>query len=470
MASQIRRLELLELRRATRPAAPTAAELLRYDWARDARANQLPPMEPWTYWLILTGRGWGKTRCGAETVRRWVKTNRYVNMIGATMDDAVSIMIEGESGLLEICPDSERPRYIANKRLLKWPNGAKSLAFSADEPDRLRGKQHMKLWGDELASWRYPEAWDQAVFGLRLGDHPQACCTTTPRPRQLIKDLLAHPDCRVVRGSTHENRANLAETFYQSIISKYEGTRLGRQEVAGELIEIPEGAWFQNFSTDRHVKPIAYLPGIPVQLGIHIGVGRFCAAVVCQAIKIDADRTRFQIIADYLAEGSYSEQNALAILEVVKQFPEAEILTAWLDPASSARTGIGESALSSVEKVFGARHVARSPQAPILDGLDQIELLLDHDDLIIHPRCVNLISAMKAYTRARCAGEWRDAPASPQNPSEDCVDSCRYLCRAVQPDYRPKPTFRWIDSRGLSDEQRSSPHPRDTRRRFATLC
>ena len=313
---------------------------------------------------------------------------------------------------MEICPDSERPRYIANKRLLKWPNGAKSLAFSADEPDRLRGKQHMKLWGDELASWRYPEAWDQAVFGLRLGDHPQACCTTTPRPRELIKDLLAHPDCRVVRGSTHENRANLADTFYQSIISKYEGTRLGRQEVAGELIEIPEGAWFQNFSTDRHVKPIAYLPGIPVQLGIDIGVGRFCAAVVCQAIKIDADRTRFQIIADYLAEGLYSEQNAMAILEVVKQFPEAEILTAWLDPASSARTGIGQSALSSVEKVFGARHVARFLSS-ILDGLDQIELLLDHDDLIIHPRCVNLISAMKAYTRARSAGEWRDAPASP---------------------------------------------------------
>jgi len=383
-------------------------------------------------------------------VRRWVKKHRYVNLIGATSDDAREIMIEGESGLLEICPEHERPRYVSNRRLLMWPGGARSLVFTADEPDRLRGKQHEKLWCDELASWRYPEAWDQAIFGLRLGDRPQACCTTTPRPRQLLKDLIAHPDCVTVRGTTHENRANLAESFYDSIIAKYANTRLGRQEVGGELIDQPEGAWFANFSESRHVKPVAYLPGVPIQLGIDIGTGRFCAAVIAQCIRLDASRVRFQILADYLSEGLYSEQNALAILEVVKQFPQAQVLMAWLDPASSARTGIGPAALGEVQRVFGDRRVSQSPQAPILDGLDQLELLLDHDDLIIHPRAGHLIAAMKFYVRAKRAGNWADAPASPQNPSEDLADSLRYLCRAVQPDRRPQPKFSRIDARRIT--------------------
>jgi Terminase large subunit, T4likevirus-type, N-terminal len=447
LAHDLARLQR-QVSRLARPRPPVdPAELARYDWPRHARPNQLPPADPWTYWLMLTGRGWGKTRTGAEWVRQQVKTNRYVNLIGATSDDAREIMIEGESGLLEICPDNERPRYISNRRLLQWPNGARSLVFTADEPDRLRGKQHCKLWCDELASWRYPEAWDQAVFGLRLGDNPQAICTTTPRPRAFLKALIAHPACVTVRGNTHENRANLAPSFYDSIISKYEGTRLGRQEIAGELIDIPEGAWFQTFSEARHVKPIAYLPGVPIQLGIDVGTGRFCAAVIAQCIRINQDRVRFQILASYLSEGLFTEQNALAILGTVRQFPGAQILTCWLDPAASARTGIGPSALSEVERVFGERHVARSPQGPILDGLDQLELLLDHDDLIIHPRAETLISAIKCYVRARSGGEWRDAPASPQNPAEDSVDALRYLCRAVQPDRRPTIVHNWVSAR-----------------------
>src|SRR5690242_3001365 len=142
-------------------------------WARD---NQLPPEGDWTYWLILAGRGFGKTRTGAEWVRQEVRTSRYVNLIGATADDARDIMIEGESGILAICPRSERPEYKASQRKLAWPNGATSLIFTADEPERLRGKQHSALWADELAAWRYPEAWAQAKFGLRLGK-PRACIT-----------------------------------------------------------------------------------------------------------------------------------------------------------------------------------------------------------------------------------------------------------------------------------------------------
>lgn len=223
---------------------PTELVSLPYDWPFWARDKQLPPPGNWRYWLIMAGRGYGKTRTGAEWVREQVKHYPYVNLIGATTDDAREIMIEGESGLLAICPPNERPRYIANKRRLEWPNGARSLVFTADAPERLRGKQHMKLWADELAAWRYEEAWDQAMLGLRLGDNPQACITTTPRPVKVIKDLINHPKCIVSTGTTYENRANLAEGFYDDIITKYEGTHLGEQELLAKLIdEVPGALW-----------------------------------------------------------------------------------------------------------------------------------------------------------------------------------------------------------------------------------
>lgn len=217
---------------------------LAYDWSFWARPNQLPPAGHWVYWLLLAGRGFGKTRTGAEIVREWAKTEQYVNLIGATADDARDIMIEGESGLLAVCPNDERPDYRKSERKLMWPNGAVSLVFTADEPDRLRGKQHGKLWADELASWRYPESWDQAMFGLRLGDSPQAVITTTPRPTKIIRELIDNPDCHVTRGSTKDNKANLSPVFFENVISKYEGTRLGRQELYAEVLsDLPGALW-----------------------------------------------------------------------------------------------------------------------------------------------------------------------------------------------------------------------------------
>ncbi len=203
-----------------------------------------PERADWRYWLVMAGRGFGKTRTGAEMVRLWVRDFEMVNIIGATADDARDIMIEGESGILAVCPDGERPEYRPSKRRLEWPNGAKTLIFTADEPERLRGKQHMKLWADELASWRYAEAWDQAQFGLRLGDNPQAVITTTPKPTGVIKELLAHPHAVVTSGTTYENRANLAEAFYDAIITKYEGTRLGQQELMALILDdVPGALW-----------------------------------------------------------------------------------------------------------------------------------------------------------------------------------------------------------------------------------
>lgn len=227
-------------------------EFLTYDWEFWARPEQRVPMHnprsedgSWTTWLIDAGRGFGKTRVGAETVRKWVKSYRYVNLIGATADDARDIMIEGESGILAICPKDERPEYLPSKRRLEWPNGAWSLIFTADEPDRLRGKQHMKAWGDEIAAWRYREAWDQLMMGLRLGDSPQVVATTTPKPVELIKEILADPTTFVTHGTTYDNKNNLAPAFFNRVIKKYEGTRLGRQELNAELLEDNPGALWQ---------------------------------------------------------------------------------------------------------------------------------------------------------------------------------------------------------------------------------
>jgi phage terminase large subunit-like protein len=213
-----------------------------FDWPFHARPAQLAPAGNWRTWLILAGRGFGKTRTGAEWVRESVKRYPLTNVIAPTADDARDIMVEGESGILAICPPNERPTYRAAYRRLEWPNGARTLIFTADEPERLRGKQHMRLWADELAAWRYPEAWDQAMFGLRLGDDPRAVVTTTPKPTEIIRRLISDPTTSVTRGSTYENRANLAPAFFDQIIRRYEGTRIGRQELLAELLDDIEGA------------------------------------------------------------------------------------------------------------------------------------------------------------------------------------------------------------------------------------
>ncbi|HXY57609.1 MAG TPA: terminase family protein [Methylocystis sp.] len=220
------------------------AAALPYLWEFWARPEQCIPDGDWVYWVPLGGRGMGKTRTGAETVRQWVKRYHFVNIIGATGDDVRDVMVEGESGILAVCPPDERPTYVAARACLEWPNGARTQLFSAETPERLRGRQHMKLWADELGAWRYPEAWDHAMFGLRLGDRPQAIVTTTPRPTKLMRDLLANPLTHATRGATFANIANLAPAFVEKILAKYEGTRLGRQEIEAELLlDAPGALW-----------------------------------------------------------------------------------------------------------------------------------------------------------------------------------------------------------------------------------
>ena len=215
-------------------------------WKYWAREEQLPPPGEWRTWLLLAGRGFGKTRTGAEYIHDRVNRHghRRIALVAATAADARDVMVEGESGLLAVGHETERPVYEPSKRRLTWPNGAIATTYSADEPERLRGPQHDLAWCDEIATWRYPEAWDMLMFGLRLGNDPRVVVTTTPKPVKIIRELLADPTTVVVRGSTYANRDNLAPAFLQQIISKYEGTRLGRQELDAEVLDdVPGALW-----------------------------------------------------------------------------------------------------------------------------------------------------------------------------------------------------------------------------------
>ena len=216
-----------------------------------ALSHQLPPDEAWRTWVILGGRGAGKTRAGAEWVRSKVEgprpsapgQARRVALVGETIDQAREVMVFGESGIMAVCPPDRRPDWIAGRRMLIWPNGAVAQLFSAFDPESLRGPQFDAAWADELAKWpNAGEAWDMLQFCLRIGDDPQACVTTTPRPTPILRDLLARNSTVNTHAATHANRANLAAGFLEEIDARYGGSALGRQEIEGLLLDEVEGA------------------------------------------------------------------------------------------------------------------------------------------------------------------------------------------------------------------------------------
>jgi predicted phage terminase large subunit-like protein len=228
--------------------SPAELRALHYDFELWARDDPLPPETAqgggaWTVWLMLGGRGAGKTRAGAEWVRRTAtapsdSAPARIALIGETLGSARSVMVEGVSGLLAVHPPGARPLFEPSKRQVIWPGGAVAQLFSAEDPESLRGPQFTHAWCDELAKWRRPdECWAMLQFGLRLGAAPCQMVTTTPRPIKLIKSLLADPRCAVSRVATAANEANLAPSFLEAIVGRYRGTRLGRQELDAELLE-----------------------------------------------------------------------------------------------------------------------------------------------------------------------------------------------------------------------------------------
>ena len=216
-----------------------------------AHPHQHPPERAqgggaWTTWLVLGGRGAGKTRLGAEWVRAlatggdpgFLASSGQIALVGETEHDAREVMVEGVSGLLAVHPRWERPVWTPSRRRLEWKNGAVAQTFSAEDPDSLRGPQFSAAWCDEIAKWRHAEAtFDMLQFGLRLGVRPRQVITTTPRPIALLKRLIADPATAVTRAATQDNAFHLAPAFLDTVVSRYAGTRLGRQELAGEIVE-----------------------------------------------------------------------------------------------------------------------------------------------------------------------------------------------------------------------------------------
>ena len=235
--------------------AAALRESLAGSWHRKARPEQIAPTGDWSTWLVLAGRGFGKTRTGAEWCQEQAMsgTAGRLALVAPTAADARDTMVEGESGILAIAPNHARPFYEPSKRRLTWPNGAIATLFSADEPERLRGPQHAAAWADELGAWRYMEAWDQLQLGLRLGAHPRVVVTTTPKPLRILRDLMNREGQGIVitRGRTRDNAANLAPGFVEAMEARYGGTRLGRQEIEGEYLEDVPGALFQRAWIDQ---------------------------------------------------------------------------------------------------------------------------------------------------------------------------------------------------------------------------
>lgn len=317
----------------------TQAKALEYDWDFWGRPDQQEPevfiLGERKVWFIRAGRGYGKTRTGAETLKKRVKQGRTARsgIIAPTAGDARDILIEGESGILSICPNWWRPHYEPSKRRITWPNGAVTTVYSADEPDRLRGPQHDFVWGDEPASWRYgEETWDNVEFGLRLGDHPQALLTGTPRPLRWLKEILNDPETVVTVGASYRNLGNLAPSFIRRILKKYEGTRLGLQELHALVLEDVEGALWTRSMIDADrirwtegegglILPVPDLDVVVVAVDPAVSAGPDSdeTGIVVAGRRGSRDEGHGYVLGDYSLRGSPLEW-ATAVVDAVERY------------------------------------------------------------------------------------------------------------------------------------------------------
>ncbi len=298
-----------------------------------ARADQLPPAvarngKDWTVWLVLGGRGAGKTRTGAEWVRRMalgdarrgVAPVGRLALVGETFADVREVMIDGVSGLMAVHPRWERPSLEVGRRRLVWPNGAVAQAFSAEEPEALRGPQFDAAWCDELAKWPNAElAWDNLQFALRLGSRPREVVTTTPRPTPLLKRIAADGRTALSRAGTAANAWNLAPAFLDEVVSRYAGTRLGRQELDGEFVEERSDAFWSREQIEHVIvapPPRERLAQIVVAVDPPAGSGsKSCCGIVAAASMPDG---RLIVLADASVEAARPEQWAGAVVALFR--------------------------------------------------------------------------------------------------------------------------------------------------------
>lgn len=251
-------------------------DFLLYDWQIWARSKQLPPAGAWTIWLMIAGRGFGKTRAGAEWIRGVASRAEcgLIALVGHTFDDVRHVMVEGNSGIVSISPPAERPEWFPSKRLLVWANGVKARCYSAEDPDQLRGPEHEKAWCDEIAKWRYRQTWDNLLMGLRVGKHPQVLATTTPRPLRWLNELATSPHVHLTQGHSYENVANLADGFINLMKQRYAHSPLMAQEIEGKLLtELPNALWTRKLLAASYGTPPSRQDLSLVVVGVDPAVG-----------------------------------------------------------------------------------------------------------------------------------------------------------------------------------------------------
>lgn len=320
---------LLALPEAERLAAVSRLSLeqkkqFRYKWDLWARCDQLPPDGDWAIWMICAGRGFGKTRAGAEWVRQTARGNgaARIALVAASLGEARQVMVEGESGLLACCSPQAAPQYEPSLRRLTFQNGAQVLLYSAGEPDSLRGPQHSHAWCDEIGKWdagRALAVWDNLQLGLRLGEAPRIVATTTPRPVPLVRRLLSGADTAlaVTRGSTYANAGNLPERFVRGIKVQYGRSLLGRQELLGELIEDIEGALWSRALLESCREAAAGAPPARLAIGVDPPAssgGDACGIVVCALGEDGLAR----VLADCSVRRPTPERWARAVAEAAR--------------------------------------------------------------------------------------------------------------------------------------------------------
>lgn len=307
-----------------------------YDWDIWARPDQRPPATSWSKWLMMGGRGSGKTRAGAEWVRGAIQGQAnyapapigQIALIGETFADAREVMVEGVSGLRQIAPPDNRPRYESTRKRLVWESGAVAYLFSAEDPEALRGPQFDAAWCDEIGKWRYGEdVFDQLMFGLRLGEQPRCVITTTPRATPIVRRLVDDPGCTVSHATSLHNKANLAEGFVEGLEQAYGGSRLYRQEVLGELIsERSDSLWKRDdidrmrlsASPDLHRIVVAVDPPASSH-----AKSNACGIVACAQSKDG----KFVVLADHTQQSAGPEKWAQAAVRLFNEL-KADLIVA----------------------------------------------------------------------------------------------------------------------------------------------
>ena len=341
-------------------------------WPFWARSSQLSPPQEWRTWLILGGRGSGKTRSAAEWVRERMENAVCSRMalIGPTFADVRDVMVEGQSGLKAIASRRERPRFEVSRRRLVWPNGGYALLFSAEDPDSLRGPQFDGAWGDEMAAWSKPDA----VFAtlrpaLRLGQEPQLVLSTTPRPIPALKQLLADPTCAVTRSATQDNRHFLARGFAEDLAARWQGSVWARQELEGELVEDPEGALWtraqlvaaQARQLDAAYDRVVVAIDPPASVGAHAD---YCGIIVAAAVG-EGHQRRAIVLADLSKQGLQPSEWAAVVAEAYQHFKANVIIAEANQGGEMVRTVLRLAVPLAPIRLVHASHGKRARAEPV---------------------------------------------------------------------------------------------------------